>query len=154
MNEIPTATAGLTHVDGQASFLEDPYQKEIQLDIWQHEKKKTMQALFAIGLILLISNVIGLATANELVMERLLDILLFPILFAGLGLFARMQPMVSAIGGVIVILAITVMNYLSLGAVSLIAGWLYKALALYFVINSIRHAKEAEAAKQKLNAIG
>ena len=47
-------------------FAEDSYFKETQLDIWQHEKKKTMQAIFAIGAILLGSDLLALLMANAL----------------------------------------------------------------------------------------
>jgi hypothetical protein len=59
------------------SILEDPYQKEVQEDIWQHERKKTMYALFAIGIALLVANLIAYSSANALDTVYLLDIILF-----------------------------------------------------------------------------
>jgi hypothetical protein len=85
--------------------------------------------------------------------ENLPYLLLFPVLFLGLGLFAHLQPMIAAIGGVLVIVGMTVLNYMASGAISLIAGWLYKVIALSFMIKSIRHAQEAERARKELQLL-
>jgi hypothetical protein len=61
--------------------------------------------------------------------------------------------MIAVICGILAIVAITVMNYIAFGAGSLISGWLFKTIALYFIITSVRHAKEAEAARKRLNGI-
>lgn len=149
MHEQSPPAIGI-YIPAESSILEDPYQKEIQNDIWLHERKKTMQAVFAIGITLLISNVVGFASADALVVENLIHIFLVPVIFMGLGLFAQLQPMIAAIGGILVILAITIINYMVLGSLSLMAGWLYKAIALYFLIKSVRHAREAETARKNL----
>lgn len=148
MNENSASIAQGDQV--QTSIFESPYEKEVQLDIWQHERKKTMQSIFAVGLILLISNLIGFATANILDVDHLFDILLIPVIILGLGFFARLQPMVSAISVIVVILAVTVINYISFGPATLIAGWLYKVFALYFIIRSVQQSKDAEGAKKNL----
>ena len=133
----------------QTSILEDPYEKEVQLDIWQHERKKTMYSLFITGLLLLGNNAIGL----KFDLSFWLDILLLPVIFLLLGLFARVQPMNAAIGSIIAILAVTVINYLVLGPESLIMGWLMKAISLYFIIRAVQNAKEAEGARKRLRLL-
>lgn len=149
-----TADNNAIYIQAETSILEDPYQKEVQEDIWQHERKKTMYALFGIGSVLLIANLIAYASANALEAYYLLDIFLFPAIFLGLGLFARLQPMISAIGGIIVIVAITILGVMGHGAVYLIAGWLYKVIGLYFIIKSVTHAKDAEKARKQLQLLG
>jgi len=153
MNEIPSATHSANYIHQETSILEDPYRKEVLLDNWQHERKKTRYALFSIGLILLITSIIAYASADLLLLENLPYLLLFPVLFLGLGLFAHLQPMIAAIGGVVVIVGITVLNYMESGAFSLIAGWIYKVIALYFIIKSIQHAREAERARKELQLL-
>jgi len=153
MNERQTP-AGIIPNQADTSILEDPHQKEVQEDIWQHEKKKTMYALFGIGAVLLIANIIAYSSANAFDSYYLLDITLFPTIFLGLALFARLQPMISAIGGIAVIVVITILGIMAHGAVYLIAGWLVKVIALYFIITSVRHAKDAEQAKKQLQLLG
>jgi len=154
MNEQQTVANNPVYIQAESSILEDPYQKEVQEDIWQHEKKKTMHSLFSIGFILLVATIIGYASVNALDSVYLFEIILYPVIFLGLGLFAKLQPMISVIVGIIVILAITVISYLTLGAISLIAGWLYKVIALYFIIKSVTHAIEAEKARKQLQQLG
>jgi hypothetical protein len=153
MNEFPSATRSTQYIHRDTSILEDPYREEVLLDNWQHERKKTRYALFSIGFIVLIASTIAYASADLLLIENLPYLLLFPVLFLGLGLFAHLQPMIAAIGGVLVIVGMTVLNYMASGAISLIAGWLYKVIALSFMIKSIRHAQEAERARKELQLL-
>jgi hypothetical protein len=71
MNKYTKAAYNTVNVSNEPSFLEDAYEKEVQLDIWQYEKKKTMHALFSIGIILLIGNLIAFSSANSLDIETL-----------------------------------------------------------------------------------
>jgi hypothetical protein len=61
MTQYPPARGNTAYIQDETSILEDPYQKEVQLDIWQDERKKTRYAHFTIGVILLVSNVMGLS---------------------------------------------------------------------------------------------
>ena len=156
MNDYPSATD--TPLFGQQtaefSLLEDPYRKEVLEDNLAHAKKKTMLSLLYIGITLFISNVVGYTVAGASLADNALDILLVPIAFIGVGLFAKLQSMVSAIAGIVILVALTVLNYMALGPLSLIAGWLYKVLCLYFIIKAVQHAKEAEQAKKELQLLG
>ncbi len=151
MSEYPVNPT--LHQQNETSILEDPYHKEVQEDIWQFERKKTMYALFTIGFILLVSNVIGYVASDAFELAYLFDILLVPLIFAGLGFFALLQPLFAAIGGIVVIIALTVINFVALGSLSLISGWIYKVIALYFIIRSIMHAKDAEKARKELQLL-
>jgi hypothetical protein len=125
---------GIPPYQQEVSILGDPYHKEVQEDIWQHERKKTMYALLTIGFVLLVSNVIGYARANALELANLLEIILIPAIFIGLGFFALLQPLFAAIAGILVIVALTIINLIAVGPISLLAGAIFKVVALYFII--------------------
>ncbi|RYF87333.1 MAG: hypothetical protein EON98_00835 [Chitinophagaceae bacterium] len=152
MNDYPSATDTPLYGQQTAEFslLEDPYRKEVLEDNLAHAKKKTMLHLLYIGATLLISNIIGYSRADALIADNALDILLIPVIFLAVGLFAKLQPMVSAIAGIAVIVGLTVVNYISFGPLTLIAGSIYKILCLYFIVKAVQQAKEAEQAKKEL----
>ena len=156
MNDYPSATEPHLYNEPATEFslLEDPYRKEVLEDNLAHAKKKTMLHLLYIGLTLLASNLVGYTVAGASLADNALDILLVPVIFLGVGLFAKLQPMVSAIAGIAVIAGLTVLNFIALGPLSLIAGWIYKVLCLYFIIKAVQHAKESEQAKKELQMLG
>lgn len=153
MSEQQIPASNSLYVQTETSILDNPYEREVQEDIVSYEKKKTMYALFIIGAVFLIFDAIALSSANLLTSSTMIVVAMVPAIFLGLGLFAKLQPMVAIIIGIIVILAISVINYLSFGSQSLIMGWLPKAIMIYFIITGVRHAKEAEAAKRKLQSL-
>jgi hypothetical protein len=134
-------------------FAEDSYFKETQLDIWQHEKKKTMQALFTIGGILLASDLLALLMANALTATSFAYTLAVPVLYVLLGLFAQRQPLAAAIVASFVFLAIIAINIYAFGARSIVSGLLMKAVVIFFVISGFNHAREAERAKRNLKIV-
>src|SRR5687767_13057810 len=103
MKDFPSATDTALFTSQETSILEDPYRKEVLLDNWAHERKKTKYALFSVGLVLLIFNLVGATTAGISITDNLGALVLFPALFIGLGFFAHLQPMIAVIGGVLVI---------------------------------------------------
>ena len=149
-----SATDQLLESQNQISIFDDPYEKEVLIDNYVNARKKTKYALFSISLVFLITSIIGFMTAGASIVENLPYILLLPVLFAGLGLFAHVQPIISMFAAVGVIMALTVYNYMQLGAYSLIAGWLYKVIVLYFLIRGFQHAKDAERAKKAVTLLG
>ncbi len=134
-------------------FAEDSYFKETQLDIWQHEKKKTMQAIFAIGGILLGSDLLALLMANALTATSFAYTLAVPVLYVLLGLFAQRQPLAAAIVASFVFIVIIAINIYAFGARSIVSGLLIKAVVIFFVISGFNHAREAERAKRNLKIV-
>ena len=112
-----------------------------------------MTALLTIGLVLLISNLIAFASADVSIIDNWLTAVLIPAIFFGLGLFAKLQPLVAAIACIVVIVAIAVLNYIALGPLTLISGWIYKVICLYFIFIAVRHAKDAEQARKELQSL-
>ena len=135
------------------SFMEESYFKETQLDIWQHEKKKTMHAVFAIGAVLLGSDLLALLMANALTGASFVYVLIVPAIYAGIGLFAQKKPLAAAILAALLFLAIIAFTIYALGAKSMVSGLLIKAIVIFFVISAFHHAREAERAKRNLELI-
>lgn len=134
-------------------FAEDSYFKETQLDIWQQEKKKTMQAIFAIGGILLGSDLLALLMANALTPITFAYTLVVPVVYVLLGLFAQRQPLAAAIIACFVFIVIVAINIYAFGARSIVSGLLMKAVVIFFVISGFNHAREAERAKRNLKIV-
>jgi hypothetical protein len=148
-SQHPNSTAA----QPESSFAEDTYFKETQLDIWQYEKKKTMQAIWAIGGVLLASDLLALLMANALTVSALIYILVLPALYVGLGLWAQKQPLAAAITASLLFAAIVALSIYAYGAGSSVSGLLIKAFVIFFMISGFNHAREAEAAKRNLKLI-
>lgn len=149
MSDHPSATSFQPANEQEVSIFNDLYRKEVLEDNYLHAKKKTRYALFSIGLVFLITSIIGYLSADLLLIENVLYIAFLPALYLGLGLFSKLQPLMAAIGGILVVVGLTIFNYMQLGAMSLIGGWLYKVIILYFLIRCYQQAKEAENAKKE-----
>ena len=153
MSEYPSASS-YPPANEEVSIFDDPYRKEVLEDNYLHAKKKTRYGLFSIGLVFLITSIIGYLSADLPLIDNILYIVFLPVLYLGLGLFSNLQPLMAAIGGILVVVGLTVFNYMQLGAISLIGGWLYKVIILYFLIRCFQQAKEAENAKKELAVLG
>ena len=134
----------------ESSILIDPYAKDVQLSIWRQDCVKTRNALFGIGLLIFVGDIIAIAAADAVTINNIAFISIIPIVFIGLGLFARLQPLLASLAGCFIIAALTAYTIYSYGAVGLISGWWIKIITLYFIITSIRSARSAEVAKKQL----
>ena len=131
----------------------DPYFEEVQKDIWITGKKKTMNSIFIIGGILLFSDLIGLSMAHNLNGSTLTYVLIVPLIYAGLGFFARSKPMVAIVIAISIFIGILIMNLYLLGGRSILSGLLIKAVVVFFMISGFRHARDAENAKKILSTV-
>ena len=154
-NRMSLSQSGSTFNDStpETSLFEDPYFKETQLDIWQHERKKTMKAIFTIAGILFFSDLVALLMANGLNATTFTYIIIVPLLFIGLGFFANKQPFLSILAATILFAAIIIMNIYLSGAKTIISGLLIKAVVIFFIISGINHARVAEAARKDLDSL-
>jgi uncharacterized membrane protein len=153
MTEYPSATNYPSANQNDVSIFNDPYQKEVLEDNYLYGKKKTRYTLFSIGIVFLITSIIGYLSIGLPLVDNIVYILLLPLIFVGLGLFSNLQPLIAAIGGIAVVAGLTIFNYIQLGPMSIIAGWLYKVIILYFLIRCFQHAKDAERAKKELEVL-
>lgn len=139
--------------DQELTILEDRYFKEIQSDVWQHSRKRSMVAILSIGGILFASDLLALSIANELNGVNFLYVLIIPAIYLGLGLFAKLQPMVSVIAATILFAAIIIINIYGLGARSIFSGLLVKAVVIFFIFSAFNHARQAEKARRNLQSV-
>lgn len=154
MTKHPSATSYPATTQDDTSIFDDPYRKEVLEDNYLHGKKKTKYGLFSIGLVFLITSVIAYLSADVPLLDNLFYICLLPVIYLGLGLFSNLQPLMAVIGGIVVVAGLTVFNYMQLGPMSIISGWLYKVIILYFLIRCFQQAKDAEKAKKELEQLG
>lgn len=154
MSEYPSATNYSPENEQEVSIFDDPYRKEVLQDNYLYAKKKTRYSLFSIGLVFLITSIIAYLSVDLPLIDNIFYIALVPLIYLGLGLFSNLQPLLTAIGGIVVVVALTIFNYIQVGPMSLVAGWLYKAVILYFLIRCCQQAKEAENAKKELEILG
>ena len=131
----------------------DPYFVEVQKDIWTTGKKKTMNSIFIIGGILLFSDLIGLSMAHSLNGSALIYVLIVPLIYAGLGFFARTQPMIAVVIAIFIFIGILLMNLYLMGPRSILSGLIIKAVVVFFFISGFRHARDAETAKKNLATV-
>lgn len=134
------------------SIFENDYDKEVFLDNWKSGSLKTMKAIFAIGAILLFSDLLALSMANTLNGSSIIIVFIVPLIYAALGVFARTRPLLSIIIASVLFLAIIAINIYAFGTKSLLSGLIIKAFVVYFILTGLNHAREAEAAKKKLDA--
>jgi 4-hydroxybenzoate polyprenyltransferase len=112
-----------------------------------------MHAIFAIGGILLGSDLLALLMANALTPTTFAYTLAVPVLYVCLGLFAQRQPLAAAIVASFVFITIIAINIYAFGAKSIVSGLLIKAVVIFFVISGFNHAREAERAKRNLKIV-
>ncbi|HEX8313644.1 MAG TPA: hypothetical protein VF609_01545 [Flavisolibacter sp.] len=150
MSDHPSVTSYSSSPQNEISILEDPYRREVLTDNFHHSRKKTKYALFSIALVFLIAGIFMYLWAGLPIADNLPYILMMPALFVGLGLFAHLQPLIAAITAIVVIVGLTIVNYVQLGAMSLVGGWIYKVIIFYFLLRSVQHARDAEKARKEL----
>lgn len=136
--------------NGETSLFYNSYDKEVQQDIWNHERKRVTRSLLWVACILLVGDLIAFSIANVLTAVTFGVALIVPLLFCGLAFFARLQPMTAAVTTAVLLAGLMGYAVYAVGPKALVSGWLSKALVVFFTIQAIRQAKEAEAARKKL----
>ena len=134
----------------ETSIFDNGYDQEVYQDNWLFERGKTMKAIFAIGAIVLISDLIALSIGNQLNGVNFLVILVVPGIYAGLGFMARHKPMVAMVMAILLFTTVLALSVYAYGAASLFKGFIMKAVVVYFMISGFNHAREAERARKNL----
>jgi hypothetical protein len=147
MNDLSSPQPGIVP---EPSVFDNGYEKEVLLDNWTSGLQKTMKAIFFIGVILLLSDLLALSMANALNGNTIIYILVVPLAYAGLGLLARKKPLLAIVIATLVFAAVISLNIYAFGARSIISGLLVKAFIIYFILTGFNHAREAEKARKDL----
>ena len=137
----------------EASIFDELHNKEVFLENYKYDSRKTMTSLIIIGCVLFASDLLALAMANAINAYSLISVLIAPALFTGLGFLARIKPILSMIIAAILFALIIILNIYLLGGKSIVSGLLVKAVVIYFFIKGFNHAKDAEQAKRTLSII-
>lgn len=135
----------------QTSIFESPRNKEALMDNWRYGSNKTMRALFIIGAIFLIGDLLVLSTASSLNESTIAYALVVPLMYAGLGFLAKSKPFAGVVLAAILFVLVIGFSVYAVGAKATVSGFLIKTLIIYFIINGFKHARDAEDAKKKLS---
>jgi hypothetical protein len=154
-----TSPVSQTENKTEASIFKNEYEKEACQDNWRYESGKVMKANFIIGGIFFLGDLLSFSAARLSVESTFVYIIIVPIIFFGLGLLAKSQPMISIFLAAVFFVGIIALGFFAMftttmitGAKPTISGWLIKAIIIYFLLNGINHAKEAEKIRKRLAA--
>jgi hypothetical protein len=134
----------------ETSIFENSYDREIFEDNWKFFRNKTMRSIFFVAAIILGADLFALIVANLLDNLIILYVLIVPVIFAGLGIMARFRPLLASSLTAILYVAIVCYTVYQVGPTAIFAGWLVKAVIVYFLITGIQSAREAEEARRKM----
>lgn len=123
---------------------------EVKKEVLAIETRKAAYKLFSVAGVLLIFNLIAVIASGIPLSYVLLDILIFPVVFVGLGLLAFKEPMVATILGMVIIFGLWIYNAVVVDMVTLTQGWLGKAIVIYLLFAGMQNAREAHRVKQEL----
>lgn len=127
--------------------------REVLTENWKYESGKTRNALIIIGAVLLLGDLLSVASIGAFGKVNYAYLLIVPMVFMGLGLFAVSQPRTAALTACVAFALLTGITVYIFGGVGLITGWLAKAVIVFFLISAMRHAREAEDFRHRLNAL-
>ena len=134
----------------EALLFED---RDVLTENWEYESGKTRNALMIVGAVLLLGDLLSVASIGAFGKVNYAYLLIVPMVFMGLGLFAVSQPRTAAITACVAFALLTGITVYVFGGVGLITGWLAKAVILFFLISALRHAREAEEFRNRLHAL-
>lgn len=139
----------------ETSLFADSYDKEVYLDNLTYSRGRTMKAIFMIAAIFLISDLIGSFSAGSNFSNSLfIYIIVFPVIFLGLGFLAKKNPMLSIIIAMILFTGILTINVIAYGGSSLFKGIIMKAVIVFLLLSGFNHARDANTARENLEALG
>jgi hypothetical protein len=135
-----------------ASILSDEYERynETQKEIMEMEIKKTRNTLWILATVFLVIQLIAIAQLELSISDLWLEILLFPVILAGLGFLAIKEPMVAVVVAGLLIFGLWIYNVILLGGIAIISGLLWKGIIISVYIVCFQHANTATKIKKEL----
>jgi|GEM_PF-4813455 len=124
--------------------------QDVQLHLWNLERRKTRSKLWITAAIFLASDLVALSIGNVLNAQTLMASLLFPMILFGLGAWAFANPKPAVIVAAVLVLAMFGLQFYLTGASSLLMGLLMKGVIAYLLFAAWTSAREAETAKRNL----
>ncbi len=127
--------------------------REVLTENWEYESGKTRNALMIIGAVFLLGDLLSIASIGAFGKVNYAYMMIVPLVFIGLGFFAVSQPQTAALTACIAFALLTGITIYIFGGVGLISGWVAKTVILFFLISALRHARDAEGFRNRLNAL-
>ena len=127
---------------------------ETQKELLQIESRKVRNKLIGIGIVIFCFDLFATLTTNTLNLQVFIWLLLFPVLYLGLGMLAMREPLVAMIIGALIIVALWVYLFIQIGGYSLIMGWIPKIIIIYMLIAGFMSANEAHVIRRELKQSG
>lgn len=126
---------------------------DTQREILAIEIRKTRNKLFTIAAVLMIFNLLAVMLSGVPLSYVIGDILLFPVIFVGLGLLATKEPLVAIALGFLIMIGFWLYIAFALDISFLLKGWLGKAIIIYLLFAGLQNAREAHRIRQELKTI-
>jgi hypothetical protein len=125
--------------------------QRIELDSAEGRIRKARNAIFAIAIIQLISELIGFSMTNTFTLSALLVSLGIAAIFVGLAFLTKKQPLTAILIALGLFLGLWTFAIIVVGPEQLYRGILVRGIILYFLITGIKHAREAERIRRQMN---
>jgi hypothetical protein len=126
---------------------------DTQREILAIEIRKTRNKLFTIAAVLLVFNLLAVMISGVPLSYVIGDILLFPVIFVGLGFLAIKEPLVAIALGFLIMIGFWLYIAFALDISFLLKGWLGKAIIIYLLFAGLQNAREAHRIRQELKTI-
>jgi len=126
---------------------------DTQREVLAIEIRKARNKLFTVAAVLLIFNLLAVMISGIPISYVIGDILLFPIIFLGLGFLATKEPLVATVLGILIMIGYWIYIAVALDISFLLKGWLGKAIIIYLLFAGLQNAREAHRIRQELKII-
>jgi hypothetical protein len=126
------------------------YQK-LELGSAEARIKKARNAIFAIAIVFLVSELIGMAAAHALTTAGIVITAGIAAIFVGLGFLTKKQPLTAILIALILFVGLWILAIIVTGPEQIYKGILVRGIIIYFLVTGIKHAREAERIRKQMN---
>lgn len=124
--------------------------QELELQSAENKVKKARNAIFAIAIIFLVSDLIIMGMSDTFTTVGLTISIAVSAVFVGLAFLTKKQPLTAILVALALFAGVWILNIIVVGPDQIYKGILVRGIILYFLITGIRHAKEAERLRREL----
>ena len=136
------------------NVISDYYQgyQKLELQSAETEIKKARNAIIAIAVLIIIGNLIVMASSNSFTTLGIIIMLGIAAVFTGLAFLTKKQPLTAIIIALVLFIGLWVSDIVLAGIENLYQGIVVKVIILYFLIKGIKHAREAERIRKEIDS--
>jgi hypothetical protein len=145
-----------TNQEQDQNVISDYYQGYQQLELQSAETqiKKARNAIIAIAILIIVGNLIVMATDNSFTSVAIIIMLGIAAIFTGLAFLTKKQPLTAIIIALVLFLGLWVSDVVIAGPENIYKGIVVRVIILYFLIKGIKHAREAERLRKEMISSG